>query len=174
MVFERLDGLYEYGARYLKTTGRSLNLAFTPEIVGTGIEIVNELVFTSFGSILMSLVEAAGLVAASAFAPMNDFDREVVLNIAGHLASRGLKALAPERLAMSMAEAESLGRSLASFNVEGLKASIVKPTFEVEATLEGLKRQIESLLRAPSAPSETMPEEKPATEVPTIKGGKIY
>ncbi|MEM4546880.1 MAG: hypothetical protein QW328_09000 [Nitrososphaerota archaeon] len=151
-MFEKLSGVYRPLADVLKTSEDTLNSSFTPEIVGTCLEALNEIALTDFGSIVVSLIEAGALLAASAVAPISSYDKEMLVQIASHMITRPVRALTPEKMSMAMAQANIFGRSLASFDTRGLSNTLFKSSYEVESTINRIKDQLESLLSSVKLP----------------------
>lgn len=180
-MFEKLSGLYRPIAEVLKTSEDDLNSAFTPEIIGSGIEVLNDIALTDFGELVVSLLEAGVLLAASVFAPLTSYDKNMLVQIAGHLATRPIKALTPGKLSMAMGQAEAFGRSMATFDMRRMANTIFKSSYEVESTINQIRAQLESLLSSVKAPfaslvrAESAPSAAPApapaprpTREPTI------
>jgi hypothetical protein len=140
-MFEALDRIYDIFADPFKTTGSELNLAWTPELIGTGLEVLMNTTLTRFGETLFGLIGAGLCGIAMAFAPIGDFDKRILAQLAAHLGTRTMKMLEPENVTYATAEATSFGRALASYDIESVKNALVKSEAEIAATfgLAGIK-----------------------------------
>lgn len=151
-MFEALDKIYEYFAGIFKVSAPDVNLAWTPEILGTGLETLETFALTPLGQLLANIAGAGICGIAMVFAPLGDFDRKIIGQLAAHLGSRIMRIAFEPQPALS-AQAYSLGRALASYDIESVKNTLVKAEGEIKALLSGMGVSFAAPSAAVAAPS---------------------
>lgn len=179
-VYSILDPAYKLPVDLFKLPpemARTLNEAWTPEIVGSVFEVLGETMLTRLGDAICGLLGAAVISAATAIPGLSILpeDKHFMHQIAGHFGTRWMKLLAPANMSLAITQARDLGRSLAAFDFEGAKSSIMKSFPEISVDIESLRRTIEGLVAPaappvpPAPPEMPTPPAMPAPAVPVVK-----
>ncbi|MCL6578412.1 MAG: hypothetical protein K6T73_03385 [Candidatus Bathyarchaeota archaeon] len=175
-IYGMLDPAYKLPVDIFKLPSemtRTLNEAWTPEIVGSVFEVLGESMLTRLGDALCGLLGAVTLSAATMVPglPLTPEDKHFAHQLAGHFGTRWFKLLAPANMTLAISEARDLGRSLAAFDFDGAKAAIMKSFPAISVDIETLRRTVEGLVTPPAAvpPPLPPPSAMPPIPVPTVK-----
>lgn len=126
MVLEKLDVVYSAFAPRLKVVASDLNLAWTPELLSTGVEIAADSFMTRLGSAILNLVVSGAELGVSLLPQIGDFDRKFLHQMAAHSGTRVLSLLATPDFGIALNEAKGLGAALKARDFGGAKDLLVR------------------------------------------------
>ena len=170
-MFEKLNSVYEPVARYLKVPSTELNRAFTPEVIGTLIQVASDIGLTKLGYTLFNTALGLGLLYGSTNPRAPIFDRSIMVETSAHLITRLVELLKPSNLKELVDNAKELGEALGKFDVNGIVNSLVKSVDEISKEIEKYSEAFFLRLEARPAPKPTpTPTRVEVTPIEVPKG----
>lgn len=176
-MFEMLDKYYSNLTPYLNVDGKTLNAAWTPEIIAAFVEMAEDNFMPNrFIQFLTETGISLGSIVGPALMPrqFSESDKAVLHNIASHLVMRALKKGLPSELNLLSAQARDFGRAIASFDMDSLFRQFGGGANRIVQDLQlmgtQLSRQVQGFapfLSVPSGPPATpRVEMSPPSEIP--------
>jgi len=125
-MFEKLNRLWTYPSKILKVPAADLNEAWTPELIGTGIEVATKTGFTTFGAQMINLIGGLALMGAATTKYVKGRDKKFLHEIAAHMVTRLATLGNPSEFGVAMAQAKDFGRSFGMMDFGGVGSTIMK------------------------------------------------
>jgi len=111
-VFDGLAKYYDWASPYLGVSGADLNMAYTPELLGTILETGLDIVFTPFAAIVWNAIAGVILNLAASLDAVGGTDKRVLIEMGAHEILRLVTLANPQNLQAASREARSIGPAI--------------------------------------------------------------
>jgi len=167
-MIEKLDPLYAPLEKVFKVDRRTLNIAYTPEIVGTLQEIFLDTICTPFGSALLNTI--FGLIYLYiAGKETTEPAKTLWLELATHAGTRWIKLFAPATANMALSNIQTFGAGVKSASLETLQTAIFKSPGDIKSEIDALIAKVKSLLGRGGGGVTAMQYQAPVTPEEELK-----
>jgi len=163
-MFEKLNRLYNLPAKIFKMPAGELNEAWTPELIGTAIEVGTKTGLTTFGATLVNLLGGLALIGVATTKGVKGKDKKFLHEIAAHMITRLATLGNPSEFGVALSQAKDFGRSFGMADFGGVASTITKSFDAVAADVNsamgsfgrsfgGFTPTVASVPAPPTAPS---------------------
>jgi hypothetical protein len=126
-IFDKTEMLYGPLAQTLKLPVSDLNLEYTPEIVGSIIEVLQDIGLTPSGQVIANLIEWIALSGGATLANVSTYDRQFLNEWGAHHLTRLFLLANPAYMSAVMGGAKSVGEAAGRGNIAGALGQLAKP-----------------------------------------------
>ena len=166
-VISRLDVLYNWAAPISKVDAHSLNLAYTPEILGTGIETAFSFIFAPEAEIFWNAIAGFVLWGIATADAIGAEDKKLLNEVAAHEISRLITLGNPANLSAATMRARSVAQMLGRGQVmPALTAGLKNPqdiAINFRGALQAMQNLVSGRAGAPSGRPADVPEQRQST-----------